>query len=80
MAIKTKRIYQSAAAADGYRILVDRLWPRGLTKDAADIDRWMKEVAPSDALRSCESGFIPMRRNGTSLKRAMRQSWKIRKH
>ncbi|OJV12720.1 MAG: hypothetical protein BGO21_02960 [Dyadobacter sp. 50-39] len=51
MAIKTKRIYQSAAAADGYRILVDRLWPRGLTKDAADIDRWMKEVAPSDALR-----------------------------
>ncbi|MCF0068859.1 DUF488 family protein [Dyadobacter sp. CY261] len=52
MNIKTKRIYEPAAAADGYRILVDRLWPRGLTKEAANIDRWMKEVAPSNALRT----------------------------
>lgn len=52
MTIKTKRIYEPAAAADGYRILVDRLWPRGLTKEAAGIDRWMKEVAPSNELRT----------------------------
>lgn len=51
MAIQTKRIYEPAAATDGYRILVDRLWPRGLTKEAAGIDRWMKDVAPSDELR-----------------------------
>lgn len=51
MNIKTKRIYEPAAATDGYRILVDRLWPRGLTKEAAEIDRWMKEVAPSNELR-----------------------------
>ncbi|SDD84497.1 Uncharacterized conserved protein YeaO, DUF488 family [Dyadobacter soli] len=51
MAIRTKRIYEPAAATDGYRVLVDRLWPRGLTKEAAGIDRWLKEVAPSDALR-----------------------------
>lgn len=52
MAIKTKRIYEPAAATDGYRVLVDRLWPRGLTKEAAGIDRWMKEVAPSNELRT----------------------------
>jgi uncharacterized protein YeaO (DUF488 family) len=52
MAIKTKRIYEPAAATDGYRVLVDRLWPRGLTKEAAGIDRWMKEVAPSNELRN----------------------------
>ncbi len=52
MNIKTKRIYETAAATDGYRILVDRLWPRGLTKEAANIDRWMKEVAPSNELRT----------------------------
>lgn len=52
MTIKTKRIYEPAAATDGYRVLVDRLWPRGLTKEAAGIDRWMKEVAPSNELRT----------------------------
>ncbi|SEJ73091.1 Uncharacterized conserved protein YeaO, DUF488 family [Dyadobacter sp. SG02] len=51
MTIQTKRIYEPAATTDGYRVLVDRLWPRGLTKEAAAIDRWMKEVAPSDELR-----------------------------
>jgi uncharacterized protein YeaO (DUF488 family) len=51
MKIHTKRIYEPAAATDGYRILVDRLWPRGLTKEAAGVDRWMKEVAPSNDLR-----------------------------
>ncbi|WP_353720731.1 DUF488 family protein [Dyadobacter sp. 676] len=52
MQIEIKRIYEPAAATDGHRILVDRLWPRGLTKEAAAIDRWMKEVAPSNELRT----------------------------
>lgn len=51
MKIQTKRIYEPATATDGYRILVDRLWPRGLTKEAAAVDRWMKDVAPSHELR-----------------------------
>ena len=46
-----KRIYDPADKADGLRILVDRLWPRGMTKERAQIDLWMKEVAPSTALR-----------------------------
>lgn len=49
--IKTKRIYDEPDARDGFRILVDRLWPRGLSKDQARIDLWLKEVAPSNALR-----------------------------
>ncbi len=49
--IEVKRVYDPASTGDGYRVLVDRLWPRGLTKQAAKIDRWMREVAPSDALR-----------------------------
>lgn len=49
--IKTKRVYEKAAVADGFRVLVDRLWPRGMTKEAAKVDLWMKDVAPSDALR-----------------------------
>ncbi len=46
-----KRIYEAPAGADGKRILVDRLWPRGMTKDAAKIDAWVKDVAPSNELR-----------------------------
>jgi uncharacterized protein YeaO (DUF488 family) len=49
--IKVKRVYEEPAQGDGFRILVDRLWPRGLSKDWAGIDLWLKEVAPSDALR-----------------------------
>jgi uncharacterized protein YeaO (DUF488 family) len=49
--IKIKRIYDKASQEDGFRILVDRLWPRGMSKDKAKIDLWMKEVAPSDDLR-----------------------------
>lgn len=48
---RLKRVYDAPADEDGLRILVDRLWPRGLRKDAARIDHWLKEVAPSDALR-----------------------------
>lgn len=51
MSVKVKRIYEPFAEADGYRILVDRLWPRGIKKEKANIDKWLKEVAPSTALR-----------------------------
>ena len=49
--IRTKRIYDPPARDDGLRILVDRLWPRGLKKEDAIIDIWLKEIAPSDGLR-----------------------------
>ena len=48
---KLKRIYDVAEPSDGYRVLVDRIWPRGVSKEKAGIDLWMKEVAPSDQLR-----------------------------
>lgn len=51
MAIKIKRVYQEPEAADGTRVLVDRLWPRGLSKEKAKVDTWLKEVAPSTELR-----------------------------
>jgi uncharacterized protein YeaO (DUF488 family) len=51
MPIRTKRIYEPPARADGRRILVDRLWPRGLSKTAARIDYWAKAIAPSTRLR-----------------------------
>ncbi|WP_208542166.1 DUF488 domain-containing protein [Brevundimonas naejangsanensis] len=46
-----KRVYESPSQADGTRILVDRLWPRGLSKDKAQVDLWLKDVAPSTELR-----------------------------
>jgi len=46
-----KRIYEPSGSDDGFRILVDRLWPRGLTKAKAKVDLWLKEIAPSDKLR-----------------------------
>jgi uncharacterized protein YeaO (DUF488 family) len=49
--IKIKRVYEKPAKEDGWRVLVDRLWPRGMKKEAAHLDVWMKDVAPSDALR-----------------------------
>ena len=51
MMIKLKRVYEPHSPADGLRILVDRLWPRGLTKARAKVDLWLKEVAPSADLR-----------------------------
>jgi len=51
MTIKIKRIYEPFSATDGYRVLVDRLWPRGVKKDTAHIDDWKKEIAPSTNLR-----------------------------
>ncbi len=48
---RIKRVYDPASEDDGFRVLIDRLWPRGLSKEKAHIDLWMKAVAPSDALR-----------------------------
>jgi uncharacterized protein YeaO (DUF488 family) len=47
----TKRVYEPPEAKDGKRFLVDRLWPRGLSKEAAQLDGWIKDIAPSDQLR-----------------------------
>ncbi len=51
MEIRVKRIYQAPEPDDGYRLLVDRLWPRGMSKESISFDAWMKEVAPSSELR-----------------------------
>lgn len=48
---RVKRIYEPASADDGFRVLVDRLWPRGISKQKTRIDAWLKEISPSDALR-----------------------------
>lgn len=50
-ALLLKRVYEAPAASDGTRILVDRLWPRGIAKEKARIDLWLRDLAPSDALR-----------------------------
>jgi uncharacterized protein YeaO (DUF488 family) len=50
--IRVRRVYEEPSAADGARILVDRIWPRGLRKDAARLDEWAKDVAPSGELRT----------------------------
>jgi uncharacterized protein YeaO (DUF488 family) len=51
MPVRIKRVYDAPAKEDGERILVDRLWPRGLSKEKAHLDEWMKDIAPSPALR-----------------------------
>lgn len=48
---KLKRVYEKSEKKDGIRVLVDRLWPRGLSKEKAKIDKWMKEISPSEPLR-----------------------------
>jgi uncharacterized protein YeaO (DUF488 family) len=50
--IKIKRIYEAASSDDGFRILVDRLWPRGIAKEKARVDLWLKDIAPSTELRT----------------------------
>src|SRR5688572_25305176 len=52
MGFTTKRVYDAAEATDGYRVLVDRLWPRGVSKERAELDEWAKDVAPSPDLRT----------------------------
>lgn len=49
--IKMKRVYEAADAEDGYRILIDRIWPRGVKKEAANIDEWNKDITPTTAIR-----------------------------
>jgi uncharacterized protein YeaO (DUF488 family) len=49
--LQLKRIYEAPAKSDGARVLVDRLWPRGIAKEKAKVDLWLKDIAPSDALR-----------------------------
>lgn len=51
MALRTRRVYDEPTTDDGYRVLVDRLWPRGLSKERARVDLWLKEVGPSTELR-----------------------------
>jgi uncharacterized protein YeaO (DUF488 family) len=51
MAVAVKRVYEAASSSDGVRVLVDRLWPRGLKKENAGLKLWLREVAPSDELR-----------------------------
>ena len=48
---RIKRVYEPPSKDDGFRVLVDRLWPRGMKKEAAKVDLWLKDVAPSDVLR-----------------------------
>jgi len=50
--LRIKRVYETPSADDGYRVLVDRLWPRGLTHERAELDLWLKDVAPSPGLRT----------------------------
>jgi uncharacterized protein YeaO (DUF488 family) len=49
--VRARRVYEQAGPSDGKRVLVDRLWPRGLAKEKAHLDEWLKAVAPSDELR-----------------------------
>ena len=58
--LRIKRVYSAPSEDDGKRILVDRLWPRGLTKEKADVDLWLKEIAPSNELRKW-FGHDPMK-------------------
>lgn len=56
--ISLKRVYEKPDRKDGFRILVDRLWPRGISKEKGKIDLWLKEIAPSDGLRKW-FGHVP---------------------
>jgi uncharacterized protein YeaO (DUF488 family) len=51
MSVQLKRAYEPAAASDGYRVLIDRIWPRGVAKEQARLDEWARELAPSSELR-----------------------------
>lgn len=51
MGVRIKRIYEPAAKSDGYRVLVDRIWPRGVSREEAAVDEWARDIAPSTELR-----------------------------
>ena len=72
MALRIKRVYEDAAKADGYRVLVDRLWPRGLSKDTLVMDVWAKDLAPSNDLRKAtHSGEMSFARFATAYKKEL---------
>jgi uncharacterized protein YeaO (DUF488 family) len=50
--VRLKRAYEPAAAADGYRVLIDRIWPRGVSREEAHLDEWARELAPTSELRT----------------------------
>ena len=56
--IQCKRVYDPQESSDGYRVLVDRLWPRGIKKEALACDEWCKELTPSAELRTSASAFV----------------------
>jgi uncharacterized protein YeaO (DUF488 family) len=58
--VRTKRIYEPAEPGDGYRLLADRVWPRGVSRERAQLDEWARELAPSDELRRW-FGHVPER-------------------
>ncbi|MEO7124018.1 MAG: DUF488 domain-containing protein [Lacisediminihabitans sp.] len=60
MTVSIKRVYEGAERSDGYRVLVDRVWPRGVSKEKAAVDLWLKEVGPSTELRTW-FGHVPAR-------------------
>ena len=72
--IRLKRAYEAPSPEDGARILVDRLWPRGVTKDSAAIDHWAKDLSPQHGATQAISGTIPT--NGTRSVRPMRRSFR----
>jgi uncharacterized protein YeaO (DUF488 family) len=86
MDVRLKRAYDAASAEDGYRVLVDRLWPRGVSKEQAKLDEWDQELAPSSQLREWfghEPGRFPefrrryideLRTNGQSLRQLRRRA------
>ena len=51
MSVRIKRVYEPPSSDDGYRVLIDRLWPRGVSKERARLDEWARQLAPSDELR-----------------------------
>ncbi|TAM67659.1 MAG: DUF488 family protein [Microbacteriaceae bacterium] len=58
MSFQVKRVYDNPSGSDGFRVLVDRLWPRGLSKERAQLDEWLKDIAPSNELRTW-FGHVP---------------------
>jgi len=58
VSIRLKRVYDKPARSDGHRVLVDRLWPRGIKKNQARIDQWLKDVAPSTGYRAQQGNGV----------------------
>jgi uncharacterized protein YeaO (DUF488 family) len=84
--IKTKRVYDPPATGDGHRVLVDRLWPRGLRKEEARTDEWLREIAPSANLRKWFGhdparwpGFVERYRQELASPQAQAQLERLRK-